>query len=57
MTTEQIKKLMYCNIRAYNVFLTTEHLDTLDWSMLLANTHPIDRPDFKRKLEALNIIQ
>ena len=56
MTAEQIRHEMYLNIHAYNIFLTKEHLDTLDWHMLLANTHPIDRVDFKRKLETLNLI-
>ncbi|HUV82821.1 MAG TPA: hypothetical protein VMW53_07095 [archaeon] len=56
MTKEQIRHQMYLNIQGYNIFLTKEHLDTLDWHMLLANTHPIDRPDFRRQLESLKLI-
>jgi len=51
-----IRELMYTNIHGCNKHLTREHLEKLFFMELLANTHPIDRPDFKRKLEHLNLI-
>jgi hypothetical protein len=52
----EIRELMYTNIQGYNKYLTKDHLEKLSLRELLANCHPIDREDFKRKLENLNLI-
>lgn len=44
---------MKSNARAYNKYLTFEGMSV---SVLLLNTHPIDRNDFLRKLLKLNKI-
>lgn len=53
---KEIRELIYVNIHGCNKHLTREHLEKLSFRELLANTHPIDRPDFKKKLENLNLI-
>ncbi len=52
----ELKKQMYTNIHGVNKHLTMDYLDTLDWQGLLCNCHPLDRIDFKRKLELSKLI-
>ena len=56
MTEKEIRELMYTSIHGCNKYLTKDHLKELSLHELLANAHPLDRVDFKRKLESLNLI-
>ena len=42
----QTRKLLHGNIKGYNKNMTNDILRTYNWKALLANTHPLDRPDF-----------
>ena len=56
MTEKEIREQLYTSIHGCNKYLTRDYLKDLSLQELLANAHPLDRADFKRKLESLNLI-
>lgn len=51
-----MRNLMYQHIQGYNKHLTRDYLDQFSYEELLGLCHPVDRLDFKRQLDRLELI-
>jgi len=54
--TMSARQRMIANIRGHNRLLPTKHLEQMTEDELLANCHPTDRIDFKKRLNLQNLL-